>query len=418
MIWSIVKKQGILFMRNPQQLFLLLMLPILLIVILSVSLSGFISGEMIEIDAKVAMIEHSDEKEQIDRFIQEVKNSELLETEKQAIGQMAKELSIIQRLKDEVFAEMDDVIDVTIVSPTEKAAILADDTYAAVVEIPKDFTYNALNYSILEKGIASEIKVYQNEGKTLRSNVVKRVIDSFQDQMSLNTFAMEHQIDTSYLDRSELEQIGTVESIGQGHPVSSKQYYTIGMAVMNVLYLATAVGVYAFIEKQTQVFNRVILANISRWTYIVGVFISGVAFAFFQLLIIFGFAWIIYGVTWPVFEFLVVTICLAFAVGALSVLLTSISYRMNSESVINFFSNFLVALLALLGGSFFPIGDIANIFQLLGDFTPNGASMSAYLSLLRGEAFSQIIPYLSYLLVFTICLLLLSIVSFPKRGQL
>ena len=34
MIWEIIKKQGIVFMRNKQQLFLLLMLPITLISIL------------------------------------------------------------------------------------------------------------------------------------------------------------------------------------------------------------------------------------------------------------------------------------------------------------------------------------------------------------------------------------------------
>ena len=58
MIWEIIKKQGIVFMRNKQQLFLLLMLPIILISILSASLSGFISGDTVEIEAKVALIEN------------------------------------------------------------------------------------------------------------------------------------------------------------------------------------------------------------------------------------------------------------------------------------------------------------------------------------------------------------------------
>ncbi|MEI3607139.1 ABC transporter permease [Pseudogracilibacillus sp. SE30717A] len=418
MIWDIVKKQSILFIRNPQQLILLLMLPIILICILSVSLSGFISGETFEIDAKIAMIEHTDEKEQIERFIQEVENSKLSEVEKKEIGQVAKNISIVHLLKDEAFADMDKLIDITMVSPEDKATVLADDSFAAVIEIPKDFTYNALNFYLLKEGNASEMKVYQNESKTLQSNIVKSIIDSFQEQMSMMKFTMDHHIDPVNLEAGDLEHIGTVEPIGKGNPVSSKQYYTIGMAVMNVLYVATAVGVYAFIEKQTQVFNRVILANVSRWTYFSGIFVSGVSFALIQLLIIFGFSWIVYGVTWPILQFLLVTVCLAFAVGALSVLLTSISYRINSESVINFFSNFLVALLALLGGSFFPIGDIADVFQLLGDFTPNGASMSAYLSLLRGDEFSQTIPYLIYLLLFTFCLLLVSIFSFPKRGQI
>ena len=126
----------------------------------------------------------------------------------------------------------------------------------------------------------------------------------------------------------------------------------------------------------------------------------------------------IYGVAWPVSPFIIVTIFLSMAVGGLSTLLTAISYRMNSESVINFFSTILIAFLALLGGSFFPIGEISNVIQWVGDFTPNGASMSAYLALLRGDEFIQIIPHLSFLLIFTAILLLVAVFSFPKRGQI
>src|SRR5699024_4912341 len=109
------------------------------------------------------------------------------------------------------------------------------------------------------------------------------------------------------------------------------QYYTIGMAVMNVLYIATAISSFTFMEKENHIFNRFIWANVSGREYFTGVFVSGVIFAIIQLLLIFGFAWWIFGVSWSnIVAFLGITTALALAVGGFSVFLTSITYRINS----------------------------------------------------------------------------------------
>lgn len=418
MIWEIIKKQGIVFMRNKQQLFLLLMLPIILISILSASLSGFISGDTVEIEAKVALIENRHEAEQIEKFVQELESRELPEEIKIPLIHTARNLPFVELLKEDAFKEVSNMIEVVEVAPEEKTTILANDTYTAVIEIPDNFTYDTLMSVLLNEGEPHSINIYENEAKEIGARAVKSVVEAFQEQLTMSQYAATNQIDPVVLEADAEQAIGTIESIGQSEPINSQEYYTIGMAVMNVLYLATAIGSFAFLEKQSQVFNRVILSNVSRWTYFTGIFASGSLFACIQLLIIFGFSWMIYGVAWPVSPFIIVTIFLSMAVGGLSTLLTAISYRMNSESVINFFSTILIAFLALLGGSFFPIGEISNIIQWVGDFTPNGASMSAYLALLRGDEFIQIIPHLSFLLIFTAILLLVAVFSFPKRGQI
>ena len=180
-------------------------------------------------------------------------------------------------------------------------------------------------------------------------------------------------------------------TINKKEPVSTKSYYGVGMAVMNVLFVASAISGVAFLEKKSHVFDRVILANVSRWVYFFGVFISGAILALLQLLIIFGFSWLVFGVSWPkVTSFMIVTIAMAISVGGISVLLTAINYRLNSEMISNFFSSVLVTLMAFLGGSFFPIGDTSKLIQMLGNVTPNGAGMSAYLAILRGDGLAEI----------------------------
>ena len=77
MIWQIVKKQALLFWRNPQQLLLLIGLPIILIAILGTALSSIMDGQSPQVEAKIAFVEHGGEKEQIQQFIDDLEQTEI-----------------------------------------------------------------------------------------------------------------------------------------------------------------------------------------------------------------------------------------------------------------------------------------------------------------------------------------------------
>lgn len=89
MIWQIVKKQGLLLWRNPGQLLLLVGLPVILIAILGTALSSMMEGQDPEIKVKVAFIEHEGEKEQVDRFINDLEKTELPTEVRQVIQEDA-----------------------------------------------------------------------------------------------------------------------------------------------------------------------------------------------------------------------------------------------------------------------------------------------------------------------------------------
>ena len=284
---------------------------------------------------------------------------------------------------------------------SEKETILNDDSYTAVIEVPENFTYDTLQAMILNEGSQPELKVYQNEGSQIGSSVVDSILQQFQKQLTLQTFLGQKGIDQSRIQINEESIPGEITTINKKDPVSTKSYYAIGMAVMNVLFIASAISAITFLEKKIHVFDRVILANVSRWVYFIGVFFSGAIFALLQLLIIFGFSWAVFGVSWPNFGlFLIVTIATAVAVGGISVLLTAINFRLNSEVISNFFSSVLVTLMSFLGGSFFPVGDSSKLIQQLGNLTPNGAGMSAYMAILRGDGFSAISQHVLFLILF------------------
>ena len=74
--------------------------------------------------------------------------------------------------------------------------------------------------------------------------------------------------------------------------------------------------------------------------------------------------------------------------------------------------------MSFLGGSFFPVGDSSKLIQLLGNITPNGAGMSAYMSILRGDGFSEISQYILFLILFAALSILIAALSFQRGGLL
>ena len=206
----------------------------------------------------------------------------------------------IKVLKEEVFGseELKDMIEIIDIRESDKEKTLKDDSFTAVIEVPESFTYDLLQAMVLNNGAQPQLLLYQNEGSQIGSSVVDSILTQYQEQFTLQTFLGQKGIDPNVIAMDGSSLTGDLSTINQKKPVSTKNYYAVGMAVMNVLFIASAISGIAFLEKKNHVFDRIILANVSRWIYFIGVFISGTLFALLQLLIIFGFSWAVFGVKW------------------------------------------------------------------------------------------------------------------------
>ncbi|WP_175631839.1 ABC transporter permease [Virgibacillus siamensis] len=418
MIWQILKKTGLTLLRNPFQLLLLVGLPLILILILGAALGGVMSGETSSIHAKVAIVENGNEQKQVDQFLKDLENSDIPKNKVDVMKQAAKNIVPIKQIKA-IFRSkgMQNIVTLKTADPSTLKTVLQDESYAAVIEVPENFTYHMLQALLLEKQFTPSLKIYENGEKNIGASVVKSVLQRFQENLTLVHFAQEKGIamDAIQVDTDKIK--GNVMSVEQYEPVSAKDYYAIGMAVMNVLFIATTIGSYAFRERKMHVFNRIILADVSRWVYFSGILLAGAIFAFLHLVVVFGAAWLLFGVSWPdPAGFLIVSLGMALSVGGLSVLLVAISYRFNSEMIINFFSSFIITIFAFLGGSFFPIGQYAEIINKIGNITPNGAGMTAYLNVIRGGGIASSWEQIIFLGIFAAALVCIAAFSFPKRG--
>lgn len=420
MVWQVIKKQGLSFLRNPQHLLMLIALPILLITILSVALGGIMQGETPQIQAKIAVTIYDEERD-IEDFLQSLDEIDLSKKERDVITLSSREVKVLSILMDEVFPSFRGQIEVERIEREEIEEIRRDSSYDTIIEIPENFTYDLLEHLYFNKGNPPNLQLIINEEKQLSSQIIKQILEDFNEQISLISFATKEGLDTKDLIQSNIEiESGSESRGGQDRTYTSKEYYTFAMGVMNVLFIASTIGSYAYRERRDHIFDRIIIADISKGKYFLGIYLSALVFAFIQLMIIFIAANLIFSVSVSNNVGLVtVSLALSSAVGGVAVLLSAISYRMDSEVLTNYFQSIIVSIFAFMGGSFFPLESFPMLFQRIGDLTPNGAGLSAYLLILQQpyELDSSVLFHVYYLIGFSFILLIIAVAIFPKRGQ-
>lgn len=415
MIFPFIKKDLLVMIRNRQELLVLLLMPIVLIAILGFALGGVLKGDSPNIHAKVAIINNDNEQEDLQLFLKDIENAGLPTEAETSMMIGAKSLLPVTILTEDVFGseELKKYFEVKIIEPEQAEKVKKDDNYTAIIEIPEKFTYHLLSKVFLDKSADISFQLYKNEGKQGTSNLVEDVIRQFQKQLTTMTIVGKNgvQLDTEKIP-------GTIETVSKKEPINSMQYYTVGMSVMFIMYVASNISSFAYREKQLHVFNRIILSNTSRWSYFIGIFFSTMLIAFIQQLILYGVSALIFHVYWgDLAAFLVLNLSLSFAIGGVAALLTAVNYRIDSESASGFFSSILVTLFSLLGGSFTPLAEVSPIIEFIGNLTPNGAGMTALLKVLQGSGITGIFEQVLYLIIFGIVLLSVAAFSFPKRGE-
>ncbi|GLC90542.1 ABC transporter permease [Lysinibacillus piscis] len=415
MFLALIQKQLKLIWRSPQELLILLGMPIALISIIGFALGSLLDGNSEAIQIKVAFAMHEDENVALETFVQD--KGETFGIGRNMLPSLQQMLPIAT-LRKEVFdnEEMTSFLQVTTITPQEIAKAKQDDVYDAIIEVPSGFTEQFL-LSIFEQDTAPVLPIYLNDDKEIATTVVKRIVDTYQYQFTLmNALAEQGMIEADFT--IPIAKVSSsIETVNGQQPVSVSAYYSFSMGVMFIMYWVGTIAGQAFLEKDKHIFDRILLANINPAIYLVAIIISTVFLAMLQMLILFIFAHLVFDVSYgPWSLYIVTTFMIALVVGGLTAVLSAINYKFNSVSASNLFGSSIVAILALLGGSFFNLSSIMPDIARIGYFTPNGAALQSYLTIQQGGNLAQIMPYLSTLGVLAIMFFVCAFLVFPKRG--
>lgn len=414
MFLALIRKQLKVLWRHPQELVILLLMPIGLITIISFALGSLMEGESNPIDVKVAIVQHEDEQRELASFLQESQGEMWADVHsRENLQQMLPISMLLQLLEQE---DMQQFMTVSKIASSDMDALKKEGEYDVILEIPAGFTKQFYT-SLFAKGEIPALHVFLNEQKEIASTIVQNILESFQYQYTLMAELSSKGLLTKDVIIPKADISSTVQTVNQQEPVSTSVYYTFSMTVMFILYIAGTISSQAFLEKHMHIFDRILLANIHPIIYLVAVIVSTVILAFIQVSIVFVVVYLMLDISFVQLPLhLLVTLMLAIVVGSIAALLSAANYRFNSAEFSNVFGSVIVSILALFGGSFFNLSTFAPTLAKIGSWTPNGAALQSYLTIQQGGGLDQISSYLWILTAVAVICITIAFLLFPRRG--
>ncbi|RPF53292.1 ABC transporter permease [Aquisalibacillus elongatus] len=419
-MWNFLKKDLLVLLRDKTELAVLITMPLILTAILGFALGGLMSGETDAMESKLAIVNDDNAEEGFEHFVSELDEQPIPEDAKQRIIEGAEAYqpsTIIQ----ETFKsdELSSIFELTYLEETQAQEALMNEEVSAILVLPEDFTFKALRKMLLNEGNGSELTVITADHSSVSASTIESVVDMVIGQMNVMTaISMESQGAITF---SEYEMSpGEIKSVTDRDPMSAMQYYAFAMAAMFGLYIASTIARKSYVETFQNVYSRIVLAGKHPMFYLSGKGISTVMLVTIQVALLLVIS--IFILRAFMFETLtdwlgigLITFVYALCVGAIGVLLTSITLLFESASIPELFTGAVVSILAFLGGSFVPQTQLPEIINTIGNFTPNGLALTAYLQWSQGLGFEYITPSLIKLLVMAVIILVIGLVLFPRK---
>lgn len=421
MLFSLITKQMKMLIRNKQPLIILLVMPLVLITILSNALGSIMDGgEEAAVQANLLIVDDSSwaqEEEAVKLFLEQEGVTGL---PLDALLNQFKSNDPVELLKSTILTsdEMKKYIAVDFKETVNLETVRQDDNIDGILNIPTGFRLNYIKTAYFNNANFAELSLYLNQDNDIRASIIESVLADWQSGYTQSVALLEAGLSPQEI----MSNLGSVEKIeqvleGNERKIPASIYYTVGMLVMFALYIPAFLAGFALQEVQWKVYDRILLAGVSPISYTLSIFFTGILVAFIQQVIMLLFGMFVLGIDWIGLEGMVIIIVsYSVFVGALTALFTTLQFRTKTEGIANVFNGLFITVFSFLGGSFFNIRDLSETLGKIGDFTPNGATMSAILSIQKGQDLSVIWPFMLAIYILVVVCVLLSIVFFPRRG--
>lgn len=418
-MFNLVKKDFLTISKNKNDLLELLLMPFILMVILGFALQNVMAGDLAIGSFNVGLVNEQNVEQDLAQLETKLQDEGVPENFVAEITASAEENTpaevLLDLMEHEDLAEVMTVDHFTSVEAAEEA--LNDESIEGYIHIPENFSLDYWEAIYLDEAAQAELNVSVLSDDLISGTILQNIIDTFAGEYNLNT-----SIGVATQGQADLEEDttmhGEVMFLSVEESVTAFQYYTIGMGVMFALSTAPAIASRAFREKQQHVFGRIMLSGTKPLTYLMSKLISGTLLTFTQLLILFVLSTLVFGTfndrsidVW--LNIIYTTGLYSLLVGSLSSLLTSTTLNSEKVTTVNFFGSF-VSVFAFLGGSFTPVERLSAALVPVGNWTPNGATMTSYLQLLQGFEFHEVMPLMIRVIGMTVLFIVMAVVIFPK----
>ncbi|WP_066073452.1 ABC transporter permease [Neobacillus soli] len=358
-------KDLLLIARDKKAFLTLILMPLLLIAILGSAL-----GNMMKEDEDIS----------IKKFTLGVVNLDQ--------GQLSKVLT------EEVFSKsLSKQIQVKYYQEDELNKKIKDHKLTVGIIIQDDFTASLMS------GEETKVKLLSVPDTVINATIVQNVIEQFSRSIPIEAVVsqMAQPVQTGNQGGIMQEGYGKKPLLNETtidaktKPVSSFQYYAAAMGVMFLL-MTVVQGVSTMIlEKEQDVFNRLLLTNLTYPNYLLGKMLGLMIICLLQVFIIIVGTSLIFGVDWGSSVSGIVIMTFAFVVNASGLGVLAGSF-IKTEKSFNVAGMFGTQIMAALGGSMVPLYVFPNWVVFITKFLPNGLALQTYLDLMSGATVSKILP--------------------------
>ena len=415
-MFNLLTKDVLTISKDRSELLILLVMPFVLISILGFALGGLMNNTSKLEAIPLAVVETGNRAEETAAIIDQLGKAGL---DQAAISELLRGVDVNQAMSQMLTElEAEALLRVDAMNAEAASAALAAGDVLGVLTIPAGLTRQVIEKQVTENAITESLTLDVYDETTIQAAVLKQIFNRFVSDynvmLSIQTLRGASMVLPDIPDYGETITVETTTA------VSAFQYYTIGMAMMFSLYVASSLSSNAFKEKKTDVLMRMMLAGERPMRYLLSKAISGYVLVFIQLVILLVLSTLLFDsfpnqsvsfwvtMTW-------MTLIYAVVVGALTALLTSLTLMMSRDTVSGVFSGLVVTLFAFLGGSFIQVEHISPVIRTLGNWTPNGAMMTVYLQQIQGYGLDVSAPLLMRILFMSVVIFSVAVISFPKR---
>lgn len=415
-----LKKDVMVQLRDYRELALLVLMPLILIAILGFALGGLMSTGSVPLDASAALVVLDDEAAGRREFDAALASADLPTAVKVQLAIAARTIQPTAMLRDVLQSEgLSGLVTLTESALPEAEARLASNDIKAVIVVPEGYTRDLLDAMLLGEGPGAELAISLSDASPISASVLNDVVSGFAAEVSLRT-AM-GQAGMSFADQAAGSAAsGGVERISGGRQMPAFAYYTFGMAVMFMLYVAGAMASRAHLELSSHTFDRIVVSGARPLAFLLSKVGAGAVIVVLQFSFLLLVSSLLFGVSagqpasfwWRV---ALVLVPMGLCVGALGGFLTALSFRLDNKSVGDVFSSVLVFVFALLGGSFLPLDETAPALAAIGRWLPNGGGLSSLLSIGTGAPASAWAPNVLKMVLVTGVLVVAGLLVFPRR---
>ncbi|HDP69310.1 MAG TPA: ABC transporter permease [Actinobacteria bacterium] len=321
--------------------------------------------------------------------------------------------------------ELEELFDTQVLDDAEEAREgLERGNLAALLVIPEDFS-DKINDSKPVK-----MNVFIDPGKEISASIFQNVVQSIAIRIASASVAVQTAKDvfveskmvaderdfSRHMDKvvkeitadDALSAVDVLESnIEKERKITELDFYGTGMTIMFLLF-GSMFGAFSLVkEREEKTLSRLLITPTSKTSIIggkmLGIFFVGVV----QFLVLFLFT-VILGVHWGenLFGVFLLALGVLLAMTGLSVLFSSVAKNVRSVGAI---APLVVIVMALAGGSLFPVSTMPEWLQPIRYLTINGWALDGLSSLMKGAGTNSILPNFGALMAMFFAFFLLGV---------